>query len=458
MRTMPSSHTVQRWARRRMRPALLAAASASLAVSLIAGVGPTAASAKATSKPTLVIWYDTARKTMIQAYIKAHPNVNVKAVLKDGDTNGDGTYQSSFALFNRVGHGWPDIYFSEQNNDAASLAQPPYNDAAVLNTGLVPKSVLSKFAHGSSGLCTIDGKVYCLRNDLAMNVLWYNPALMKKDGISSLPTTWQQWAADGKLAAAHGDIIGTQGDSWDADTYYWGNECPLSQRTGKYSITINPNSPNCTEMASLLDGVSRTALPVAYMFSSTFGSTYGGKIVFYPGASWMGGVFPGLGTCKSSNPDCTMAAGYPLTWGSGGPGVTGAIGGGLWFVSSHSKNLKLAAAATTWLATNATAQAKLSPGYPAYGPDDAAWMATQASSGNYADPVAGAPTLAQAFTKAANEIWTGWSAVPYANDQIWASQIVPALAGGGTQAQALPAFGTAAKNLAQSDGFQVKTK
>ena len=251
MRTMPSSHTVQRWARRRMRPALLAAASASLAVSLIAGVGPTAASAKATSKPTLVIWYDTARKTMIQAYIKAHPNVNVKAVLKDGDTNGDGTYQSSFALFNRVGHGWPDIYFSEQNNDAASLAQPPYNDAAVLNNGLVPNSVLNNFAHGSSGLCTIDGKVYCLRNDLAMNVLWYNPALMKKDGISSLPTTWQQWAADGKLAAAHGDIIGTQGDSWDADTYYWGNECPLSQRTGQYSITIDP------ELAELhRDGVA----------------------------------------------------------------------------------------------------------------------------------------------------------------------------------------------------------
>jgi multiple sugar transport system substrate-binding protein len=194
------------------------------------------------------------------------------------------------------------------------------------------------------------------------------------------------------------------------------------------------------------------------MFSSTFGSTYGGKIVFYPGASWMGGVFPGLGTCTSANPDCKMAACYPLTWGSGGSGVTGAIGGGLWFVSSHSKNLKTAAAAVTWLATNADAQEKLSPGYPAYGPDDAAWVATQAASGNYATPVAGAPTLAQAFSKAANEIWTGWSAVPYANDQIWASQIVPALASGSTQASQLSVFGTDAANLARSDGFQVKTK
>ena len=46
-----------------------------------------------------------------------------------------------------------------------------------------------------------------------MNVLWYNPALMAQDGITSVPTTWQQWAADGAQAAAHGDIIGTQGDS-----------------------------------------------------------------------------------------------------------------------------------------------------------------------------------------------------------------------------------------------------
>jgi ABC-type glycerol-3-phosphate transport system substrate-binding protein len=428
---------------------------AAIAVAITATVS---AAAGASSKPTLVIWYDTARKPMIQAYIKAHPSVKVDAVLKDGDTNGDGTYQSAFALANRVGHGWPDVYFSEQNNDAASLAQPPFNDAAVLNNGLVSKSVLGNFAHGSSGLCTIDGKVYCLRNDLAMNVLWYNPALMAQDGITSLPTTWQQWAADGKLAAAHGDIIGTQGDSWDADTYYWGNACPLSQKLDKFTIRIAPNAANCTEMAGLLDGVSRTALPVAYMFSSTFGSTYGGKIVFYPGASWMGGVFPGLGTCTSSNPDCKMAAGYPLTWGAGGPGVTGAIGGGLWFVSSHSKNLKTAADAVTWLATNANAQEKLSPGYPAYGPDDAAWVATQTASGNYATPVAGAPTLAQAFSKAANEIWTGWSAVPYANDQIWASQIVPALASGSTQASQLSVFGTDAANLARSDGFQVKTK
>ena len=440
---------------RLLRPVRLAAAFACLAGASFASMGVGSLGASASSKPTITIWYDTARKPMVQAYIKAHPNVHVVAVLKDGDTNGDGTYQSAFALYNRVGHGWPDIYFSEQNNDAASLSQAPFNAAAVLNKGLVSSSILSKFAHGSAGLCTIGGKVYCLRNDLAMNVLWYNPTLMKQDGITSVPTTWQQWQADGVLAAAHGDIIGTQGDSWDADTYYWGNQCPLSKETSPGVLLINPNSTSCQEMASLLDSAPRAALPVAYMFSSTFGSQYGGKVVFYPGAAWMGGVFPGLGSCKASNPDCTMAAGYPLTWGTKGPAVTGAIGGGLWFLSSHSKNQSVAASALVWLATSHGAQGALAPGYPAYGPDDAAWIAAQNSSGNYATPLAGAPTLAQAFGAAANEIWAGWSAVPYANDQIWASDVVPTLASGGTQVAGLGIFATDASNLARSDGFQV---
>ncbi len=449
-----SSKRGRRW-ERSLRPMRLAAALACVAGASVMSVGASSLGASASSKPTLTIWYDTARKPMVEAYIKSHPSINVVAVLKDGDTNGDGTYQSAFALYNRVGHGWPDIYFSEQNNDAASLSQPPFNAAAVLNNGLVPNNVLSKFAKGSSGLCTFGGKLYCLRNDLAPNVLWYNPALMKQDGITSVPTTWQQWSADGALAAAHGDIIGTQGDSWDADTYYWGNECPLSKQTSPGTLLINPKAPSCTNMASLLDKTSRTALPVAYMFSSTFGSQYGGKIVFYPGAAWMGGVFPGLGSCKSSNPDCTMAAGYPLKFGSNGPSVTGAIGGGLWFVSSHSKNLKLAASALEWFSTSTTAQSKLGAGFPAYSPDDAAWIATQNSSGNYAKPLAGEPNLAQAFSAAANEIWTGWSAVPYANDQIWASNVVPTLASGGTQAAGLGIFASDASNLARSDGFQV---
>ena len=85
-RTSGGSSRRTRWHRR----TLTAAACASLvSLSIVsAGIGVTAASAA--KKPTITIWYDTARKPMVQAYIKAHPKVHVVAVLKDGDSNGDG--------------------------------------------------------------------------------------------------------------------------------------------------------------------------------------------------------------------------------------------------------------------------------------------------------------------------------------------------------------------------------
>ena len=69
-----------------------------------------------TSGP-LTVWVDSTRVPAVQAYEKAHPNVKIDMVTYDGDANGDGTMQTKTALFNRVGHGWPDVIFSEQNID-----------------------------------------------------------------------------------------------------------------------------------------------------------------------------------------------------------------------------------------------------------------------------------------------------------------------------------------------------
>ena len=94
MATMRSINRSRGWSRW-LRPARLLVAFACLSGVSLAGVGIASSGAGASSKPTLTIWYDTARKPMVEAYIKAHPAVHVVAVLKDGDTNGDGTYQSA---------------------------------------------------------------------------------------------------------------------------------------------------------------------------------------------------------------------------------------------------------------------------------------------------------------------------------------------------------------------------
>lgn len=138
-----------------------------------------------------------------------------------------------------------------------------------------------------------------------------------------------------------------------------------------------------------------------------------------------------------------------MSWGSG-PTYTGDMGGGLWMVSSHTKQPKVAAAMANWLATNYKSQG-IAPTYPAYTPDATKWIAAADGSGYYAQP------LAAVFAQAAKEIWPGWSPVRYSTDAAFSANITPALTSGSSLAKELPAYATALKNNAQVDGYTVKS-
>ncbi len=160
------------------------------------------------SSGALTVWVDSTRVPAAQAYQKAHPNVKLNIVTYDGDANGSNFLQTKVDLFNRTGSGWPDVVFSTQQNETTWAVTAGF--AAPLNEGLIPQSTLSNFATGSLNVCTVNGKVYCLRNDLAQVVLWYNAALMKKWGYQ-VPTTWPQYEALGqKVASAASRLPGRQ--------------------------------------------------------------------------------------------------------------------------------------------------------------------------------------------------------------------------------------------------------
>ena len=89
----------------------------------------------------------------------------------------------------------------------------------------------------------ISGKILCLRNDNAANVLWVNTKLWNQFFPGQAPpTTWAQYAADGQaLIKDHpGYFIGEFGQPWDAETYLWGNECPINQAVGNQVLLDNP--------------------------------------------------------------------------------------------------------------------------------------------------------------------------------------------------------------------------
>jgi ABC-type glycerol-3-phosphate transport system substrate-binding protein len=433
--------------RTRLRASIIAVVASSMAIATFGFAG--AASAKAKPKPTITVWVDSTRVPQVKAYEKAHPTVKISMVIYNGNANGSGVLQSKIALDNRVKGGWPDIVFSEENNDAASLASSQFNFPAVLNKGVVSKKILSGYASGTLAGCTVNGKVYCLRNDLAQDMLFYNSALMTQFGYT-VPTTWQGWQTLGEQVAAQhpGYIVGSVGDNWDDDIYLWPSQCHVDDVVKADTIDINANDPNCTRATQLIDPLIKDgAVTTDSVFSSTFTTAYSNKILMMVGPSWYGQyLFPGI-VAKGD-----LAVANPLSWGSG-PTYTGEVGGGLWFMSSHvtGATKTIAASVLTWLSTSYGSQG-ISPGYPAYVADETKWIAAQQASGLYSNQIA------PVFAKAATEVWPGWSPVPWSTDSVFGSTVVTGLNSGSTMTSQLASFAAQLTNYAQSDGYTVVTK
>ena len=61
---------------------------------------------------------------------------------------------------------------------------------------IISKSVQKGYPAAVAAPCILGGKLYCLRNDVAPDVLWYNAKLMKEWGYK-VPTTYPQYQALG---------------------------------------------------------------------------------------------------------------------------------------------------------------------------------------------------------------------------------------------------------------------
>jgi ABC-type glycerol-3-phosphate transport system substrate-binding protein len=409
-----------------------------------------------TSKPStqdsndLTIWVDSVRQPAAAAYVKAHPNVHVNIVTFDGDGNGASTLQTKIQLWNRTGNGWPDVIFSEQVNDPVWMAKKPFEYAAPLKD-LIPDSLLSKWPAASTAQCTIDGKQYCVQDNLAQVVLWVNKKLMDQFGYT-VPKTWQEWAALGTKAAAEhpGYIVGTSGESFSHWIYFWANQCPLEQLQDS-KLLINSTDSHCTRVASLLDPLIKNGtVPPLSVFTPDFAKKYGGandKVLLMPGPAWYAqAVFDQT----LHIPAGQMTAAAPLQWESETPVTTGQVGGGPWIISKHSHNLKGAADFVVWATTVYNPTGKdARPGYPAYGPLADAWLAAQATNPYFAaDPT-------PALKAAASQIWTGWNLVTYPDQPVWSNTVVTQLVAGKSLSSLMQPFGDALAQAAQTSGYTV---
>jgi multiple sugar transport system substrate-binding protein len=438
------------WRRRGGIGAVLLVVAVAAGVAAESGASSRAAMTKHRATTTILVWPDATRVPAFKAYAKTHPNVHLQIVTRDAGTNGAATLQAKINLFNRTGHGWPDIVFVDPN-DISWLSSAPYDYAAPLD-GMIPKKTIQGYP-GSvlSGVCEIGGKLYCLRNDLAQDVLWYNAKLMRQFGYQ-VPKTWEQYRQLGlKVARQHpGYVVGALGTT-PPQTYFEASRCPMHTIVGENKLLIDPASPHCTRMINLLDSLLKagSVTPLSELgadFVKKYGAT--NKILMLYGASWYGEY---LFHQAYHSPAGLIAAAPPPRWAGEPKAYTGQVGGGIYVISKHAADPKAAADVINWVSTNPQYQLT-APTYPAYGPVAAKWLQKQSNEKYFASSVA------PAFKTAAEQIWGDYGFVKINDLGIWSSAVVPKITQGGTLASAWKSFGEQLEQQAKINGYQVVSK
>lgn len=398
---------------------------------------------------TITVWVDATREPLANAFVEAYPDVPVTIETYDGNAGGSDSLRTQVALFDQADQGWPDVAFSTQVNDASWASAPltPNSDpwAAPLNQGFMDQAWLDGFTAGALDPVTVDGTVYGLRNDLAPVVLWYDQSLMDEFGYE-VPTTWEEYEALGAdLAENHpGYVMGSIGDSFVTSfVYYWGAKAPIFQLDGN-TFSSDFSDDYSQRMTAMLDRmVANETLVIDSVFSAEFADNYAGKIVAMPGPAWYAGVL-------FENPDTlgyepgVVGIADPLHW-DGDDEVTGSVGGGVWYASSHSKNLEAVEQFLQFVIDEGALE--FASGLPAYDSVAQSWLEQQAESGFYQGDFAGA------INTAATSVWDGWGYPTFSAEGAFADIVLPSLAAGGTIAEVADDVQKEYENTAQVNGY-----
>jgi len=441
------------------RTTRLLAATASLAVAgLLAGCagGSTEVNsdygfvtAEQDPSSTITVWADASRQPSVEAFEAANPDIKVELVVDDGSAGGSATFQTKISLADQAGEGWPDVVFSTQNNDA-SWASKETNGvqafAAPLNKGFLEDDFLDGFTPGALDPLTVDGTIYGLRNDLAPVLFWYNKPLLDEFGYT-VPTTWEEYQElSDKLAAKHpGYFLGSVGDSFAGTyVYYWSGEAPIFTLDGD-TFSSDVTDPNSVKVTELLDHmVDNGTLIQDSVFSGEFVAN-ADKLVGIPGPAWYAGALFQNTESVNAQPG-QWGTSAPLYW-DGEDKVTGNVGGGTWFASSHSKNLDAVKTFMEFITSDEAAAG--SGGLPAYASAADAWLAKQAESGFFDGDFEGS------VSTAASSVWDGWGFPNFSVETAYAKVIVPALAAGKSIADVAEEWQTEMENEAQVAGYKV---
>ena len=361
--------------------------------SVVVTATPAATQSPYDDNAPITVWIDQPRQPAIDAYIKAHPDKAnlIKAVVVDREQ-----FPAKVLLFNNTNQGWPDVVFAEPRL-VARVADAAHNFPLDL-TGWVPADTINNYSGESN--CTFGDKVYCLRNDLAMFVTYYNKPVMDQFGYT-VPATYEDFQAlSDKVAKDHpGYYLGTFGDGWTFLSYFEGSGCPTHQLVDPNTLKIDVTDPACVRAAQLVDHmIANKTLYNTDFFNTDFDKLItNNKVLMMEGPAWMWGSFGGTKGAWWETASQQLGVAAPLKWAADSAPQVAAMGGAAWTVSQHTKNPKLAVDLVTFV-TEDSGLWTGSNNFPAYKPIQNLWQKAVSSNPVFAsDPF-------PVFQAAANDI------------------------------------------------------
>ena len=411
------------------------------------GSGGDSAPEQTDSGGPITVWVDPPRVPAAEAFQEAHPDIEIEITQIDGTVGGQ-TVRQAFANFDTAGEGWPDAIFFPTNDDIAWATSSTSNYAADL-TDLMPE-VIEGYDEAVLSFCEIDGKIRCLRNDAAPDVLWYDQVFFEENGYE-VPTTWEGYADLAvTIAEEHpGKISGMLGDAYAVNRYLQAANCPTNERVSETEARIDLSAEGCGKMVDLLSQMQEAdALSNQGIFDGDAAEA-GQNMVMSPGAAWWGNyLYRDTWGVEAGR----ISATTPLAWEGDSEPTTGNEGGGLWGLSSHITGEQLENAITflEFVATDPAWQVELSTGLPGYGPVQDAWLEQVATDDYFAD-IEGSQT---AFKESLGYV-APYDYMMYDTGSVWTQTVPPTLIDGGSIEDAIAAFGEELTNQAESVGYTI---
>ncbi len=397
----------------------------------------------AQDKPQVLIWTDAVRQPGFETYrdlVKDTVDVKVE-VIADSDL------VAKIQLANAAGSGWPDAAFV-QPGYVALLQSPEIDWMLELTPELVGQEFLDGFGN-ANGWCVTEGKTYCLKNDLAQTVLWYDKATFDELGLT-VPTTMTEWADTAMKLKEAGYISGAIGDQNFYASYLWPSGCPMAQVISSTEVRINAQDPKCTRVAELVQPlVDAGAIDTRSNFDAGFIQDVAkqGKVAMTFGPSWFGDfVIRPEGTWAVPAGRIT-AAPMPI-WEGDDVAHSGEWGGAVFAVSKHAAHPQEAADAIKWMVSDPE-HVKSGPTFPAYGPANKIWTERVATDPYYAaDPTVAMTVQSQLINPSVGPVRMDVDA------QIGSTLALPITQGAKIQ-DAINEFQAGLANLAPTVGYTV---